>query len=66
MLGGGIVDNIDVLRQGVSMDVGNGKATSFWMQRWVNKQTLLEVATSEPPIESLNMKAQEMWEPTHG
>lgn len=30
----GIVDNIDVLRQGVSMAIGNGRATSFWFDKW--------------------------------
>lgn len=38
---GGIVDNVDILRQGVSMVVGNGKRTLFWHHKWADNQPLL-------------------------
>lgn len=31
----GMVDNIDTLRQGVGMEVGNGRKTFFWHHKWV-------------------------------
>lgn len=45
----GIVDNIDILRQGVSMAIGNEKGTSFWFDKWAANHTLMEVATETPP-----------------
>lgn len=47
----GIVENVDILRQGVGMVVGNGNHTLFRHHKWTGKHTLLEKSLSEPALE---------------
>lgn len=47
----GILDNIDVLRRGMGMVVGNGNDTIFWRHPWATNVPLLEHVTSAPPQE---------------
>lgn len=58
----GIVDNVDVLRQGVILVVGNGRGTSFWFDRWAAKHPLIEVATITSNGDNQEMTVQEYWD----
>lgn len=45
----GIVENINIVQQGINSVVGNGKKTFFWHHRWVSDEPLLKHASREPP-----------------
>lgn len=62
----GIVDNVDILRKGVSMEVGNRQCTFFWNHNWTDKRSLLKLATTKPPLDLQDRTVHEMWEPNHG
>lgn len=60
------MDNVDVLRQGVSLAIGNRKGTSFWFDRWAAKHPLIEIATNTPPIDIQEMMVQDFWDSNVG
>jgi len=41
----GVAENINVLRRGSGIAVGNGHSTSFWTQKWVGPEALIDLAT---------------------
>lgn len=45
----GIIENIDVLKRGVGLAVGNGWSTKFWLHPWATKHPLISKVTRTPP-----------------
>jgi len=61
-----IIENVKYLQQGVKMEVGNGKNTSFWKHNWLNKGPLCNEVI-QPLSSSLeDRKVAEFWEENSG
>ncbi|KAL2935657.1 hypothetical protein RDABS01_018775 [Bienertia sinuspersici] len=58
----GMVENVNILKKGVSMAVGNGKQTLFWQHSWAGTQPLIEVVTRDPPTQILDCNVRDMWD----
>lgn len=58
----GIIENIDVLKRGVGMAVGNGGGTKFWLHPWATKHPLIDLVTAEAPEEHKQWLVQELWD----
>ena len=62
----GIVENINIVQQGINAAVGNGKKTFFWHHRWATNDPLLKHASPEPPKWLQDVTVSEMWDRTTG
>lgn len=60
------MDNLDTLRKGVGMAVGNGKCTLFWKHCWASKITLLDPVIREPPGDIKGCTVEDMWDVSYG
>ena len=43
----GIISAAHIIQKGARIEIGNGKNTFFWRDRWLDKSLLLEVALKE-------------------
>ena len=62
----GIMSNIDVVRKGINMVVGNGAKTFFWHHKWATNRPLIEMAILEPPLQLQDATVKELWSPQVG
>ena len=62
----GIIQNVDVVRKGINMAVGNGAKTFFWHHRWATDKPLIELTIVEPPILVQDVRVGEMWDANIG
>lgn len=57
----GIIENMDILRKGLGVAVGNGSDTSFWRHAWVTSKPLIDLVVRPPPSDLLEVRVQDMW-----
>lgn len=50
----GITENLDVLKKGVGVAVGNGIKTAFWNHPWVTTTPLIDLVISLPPASAID------------
>ena len=62
----GIMSNIDVVRKGINVAVGNGAKTFFWHHKWATTRPLIELAIREPPLQIQDVTVNELWDPQVG
>ena len=62
----GIIQNVDIVRKGVNMAVGNGAKTFFWHHRWATDKPLIELTTVDPPLMLQDVTVGEMWDVNTG
>lgn len=62
----GIMNNIDVVKKGINMAVGNGAKTFFWHHRWATTRPLMELTIVEPPLHLQDVTVREFWDPQVG
>ena len=62
----GIVQNIDIVRKGINMAVGNGARTFFWHHRWATEKPLIELTIVSPPLRIQDLTVGEMWDSNIG
>lgn len=58
----GIVENIDIMKKGVSMTVGNGHDTLFWKHPWATNVPLIQRVTQPPPTQLLDIPVKDVWD----
>lgn len=56
----GILVNIDIVRKGINLAVGNGAKTFFWHHRWATSEPLMSLASSERPLAIQDANVKEM------
>ncbi|CAA7022339.1 unnamed protein product [Microthlaspi erraticum] len=56
----------DVVIPGLSWVIGDGKSISFWRDRWLVPDTLLEVAVNEIPPNLVEVKVRDLWQSGRG
>lgn len=62
----GIMSNIDIVRKGINMAVGNGEKTFFWHHKWATNRPLIEMTIIEPPLQLQDATVKELWDPQTG
>lgn len=62
----GITNNVQWLKKGSSVAIGNGKITIFWDHCWATKIPLRHQATSVIPTKFDGATVEEMWLEGHG
>ncbi|XP_056697578.1 uncharacterized protein [Spinacia oleracea] len=58
----GIIDNVDILKRGMSRAVGNGQDTLFWRHSWATNVPLIDCVSLPPPTDMLDMAVKDMWD----
>lgn len=62
----GILKNVDTLKKGISMAVGDGRKTLFWQRRCATDEPLITLAGPTPPLEIQDDTVDEMWDTNSG
>jgi len=62
----GILDGVDLIRQGARMEIGDGKQTLFWHHNWALNKPLSHLATSTIPPSIIDYTVSDCWEENNG
>jgi len=57
----GIAENVDILCKGSGIAIGNGRTTSFWLNKWAGPEALVDLATGQVPAANLPALVCEYW-----
>jgi len=62
----GIVEQVEVLRKGLGIAVGDGRNTQFWTHKWAGDSVLADLAIRQPPSTDLPKLVRDYWEVGRG
>jgi len=62
----GITESSTYIKQGIRVEVGNGRNTLFWHHNWVIDKPLIQMASGPIPTALENQPVEYFWDENQG